>query len=195
MRTNRASSTRPKRNHDFDRARTHARKEAAARTTPSARTSRARGHASASAPLPLRRRLDARPHLPADRAPRPEDRQTARDGRHGAGLRPGHARAIVFSAWGPNTEWIRNLRAHPALQIQIGRESYIPEQRFLSEDESIAVVDEFRRRHPWRVRLFAAILGWGGLSSDTAVREFVRDRPFVLFRPAPPRDPDPQQPA
>ncbi len=48
--------------------------------------------------------------------------------------------AVVFSAWGPNAEWIRNLRAHPALQIQIGRESYIPEQRFLSEDESVAVV-------------------------------------------------------
>ena len=70
--------------------------------------------------------------------------------------------AVVFSAWGPNTEWMRNLRAHPALQIQIGRESYVPEQRFLSEDESVAVVVEFRRRHPWRTRLFAAILGWGG---------------------------------
>lgn len=96
---------------------------------------------------------------------------------------PGTREAVVFSAWGPNTAWIRNLRTHPALQIQIGRESYVPEQRFLSEDESVAVVDEFRRRHPWRVRLFAAILGWGGLNSDTAVREFVRGRPFVLFRP------------
>ena len=94
--------------------------------------------------------------------------------------------AVVFSAWGPNTEWIRNLRAHPALQIQIGRESYVPEQRFLSDDESVAVVVEFRRRHPWRLRFFAAILGWGDLSSDTAVREFVRSRPFVSFRPAHP---------
>ena len=91
--------------------------------------------------------------------------------------------AVVFSAWGPNTEWMRNLRANPALQVQIGRESYVPEQRFLSEDESVAVVVEFRRRHPWRTRLFAAILGWGGLNSETAVREFVRSRPFVLFRP------------
>jgi len=108
---------------------------------------------------------------------------------------PGTRKAVVISAWGPNTEWIRNLRAHPALQIQIGHESYVPEQRFLSEDESVAVVDEFRRRHPWRVRLFAALLGWGSLSSDTAAREFVRGRPFVLFRPARPRDPEPQQPA
>jgi deazaflavin-dependent oxidoreductase (nitroreductase family) len=92
--------------------------------------------------------------------------------------------AVVFSAWGPNTEWMRNLRAHPALQVQIGRESYVPEQRFLSEDESVAVVLEFRRRHPWRTRLFGAVLGWGGLNSETAVREFVRSRPFVWFRPA-----------
>lgn len=96
---------------------------------------------------------------------------------------PATREAVVCSAWGPNTEWIRNLQAHPALQIQIGRESYVPEQRFLSEDESVAVVVEFRRRHPWRVRLFAAILGWGDLSSETAVREFVRTRPFVSLRP------------
>jgi deazaflavin-dependent oxidoreductase (nitroreductase family) len=97
---------------------------------------------------------------------------------------PDTREAVVFSAWGPNTEWIRNLRAHPALQIQIGREAYVPEHRFLSEDESVAVVREFQRRHPWRTRLFSGILGWGELSSETAVREFVRSRPFVSFRPA-----------
>jgi deazaflavin-dependent oxidoreductase (nitroreductase family) len=91
--------------------------------------------------------------------------------------------AVVCSAWGANTEWIRNLRAHPALQIQIGRESYVPEQRLLSEDERVAVAVAFRRRHPWRLRLFAAILDWGDLSSEAAVREFVRSRPFVSFRP------------
>ena len=96
---------------------------------------------------------------------------------------PDTRETVVCSAWGPNTEWIRNLRAHPALQIQIGRESYVPEQRFLSEDESVAVAAEFRRRHPSRTRLFAAILGWGDLSSETTVREFVRTRPFVSFRP------------
>ena len=99
--------------------------------------------------------------------------------------------AVVFSAWGPNTEWIRNLRARPALRIQIGHESYSPEQRFLSEDESVAVAVEFRRRHPWRIRLFAAILGWGDLGSEAAVRDFVRNRPFVSFRPAQPAPPTP----
>jgi len=92
--------------------------------------------------------------------------------------------AVVCSAWGPNTEWIRNLRVQPALRIQIGRQSYIPEQHFLSEDEAVAVGLEFRRSHPWRLRLFATVLGWGDLSSDGAVQELVRSRPFVSFRPA-----------
>lgn len=97
---------------------------------------------------------------------------------------PDTREAVVCSAWGPNTEWVRNLRAHPALEIQIGRESYVPEQRFLSEDESVAVTRQFQRRHAWRVRLFATILGWGDLSSETSVRDFVRARPFVSFQPA-----------
>jgi deazaflavin-dependent oxidoreductase (nitroreductase family) len=98
---------------------------------------------------------------------------------------PENREAVVFSAWGPNTEWIRNLRAHPALEIQIGRERYLPQQHFLSEDEAVAVCTEFRWRHPLRLRLFATILDWGDLGSEAALREFVQRRPFVAFRPAP----------
>jgi hypothetical protein len=85
---------------------------------------------------------------------------------------------------GPNTEWLRNLRAHPALEIQIGRERYRPEQRFLTEDEAVAAGIEFREHHPWRLRLFARILGWGPLDTEAEVRNLVRGRPFVGFRPA-----------
>lgn len=92
--------------------------------------------------------------------------------------------AVICSAWGRNADWIRNIRVRPALQVQIGRESYRPEQRFLSEDESFAVVVEFRRQHPRRLRLITRILGWDDLRSDRAARDFVRSRPFVSFRPA-----------
>ena len=96
---------------------------------------------------------------------------------------PDTQETVVCSAWGPNTEWIRNLRAHPALRIEIGHEAFVPEQRFLSEDEAVTAAIEFRDRHPWRLRLFAAILGWGDLDSEKAMRDFVRERPFVSFRP------------
>jgi len=78
---------------------------------------------------------------------------------------------------------VRNLRARPALQIQIGRECYVPEQRFLSDHEAVVAAIGFRNRHPARLRLFAAILGWGDLRNEAAMREFVRGRPFVSFCP------------
>jgi deazaflavin-dependent oxidoreductase (nitroreductase family) len=90
--------------------------------------------------------------------------------------------AVICSAWGQNTDWIRNIQARPALQVQIGRESFSPEQRFLTEDESVAVVAGFRRRHPWRLRLITSIFGWD-LSTDAAVNDFVHSRPFVAFHP------------
>ena len=94
--------------------------------------------------------------------------------------------AVIFSAWGQDADWIRNIRARPALQVQIGRESFTPQQRFLSEDESLAVVAGFLRRHPWRTRLATRIMGWEDLRSDTAARDFVSARPFIAFRPADP---------
>ena len=92
--------------------------------------------------------------------------------------------AVVCSAWGPDTEWMRNLRAHPAVRIQIGRETFVPSQRFLAEDEAVAVATRFRDQHPGRLRLFAAILGWGDLGSESAMRDFVGSRPFIAFAPA-----------
>jgi deazaflavin-dependent oxidoreductase (nitroreductase family) len=97
--------------------------------------------------------------------------------------------AVICSAWGQDTDWIRNIRARPALRVQIGRESFTPEQRFLSEEESFAVMAGFRDRHPHRTRLAAWIFGWGDLQSDTAVRDWVSARPFVSFRPAAPSPP------
>jgi deazaflavin-dependent oxidoreductase (nitroreductase family) len=92
--------------------------------------------------------------------------------------------AVICSAWGKDTDWIRNIRARPALQVQIGRESFTPQQRFLPEGESLAVLAEFQRRHPHRSRLIASILGWGDLHSDAGARDFVSIRPFVSLRPA-----------
>jgi len=92
--------------------------------------------------------------------------------------------AVICSAWGPDADWIRNLRARSASEVRIGRDSFIPEHRFLTDDEALAVALDFRRRHAWRLRLMATILGWGKLNSDSALGQFVHERPFVALRPA-----------
>ena len=96
---------------------------------------------------------------------------------------PRSQEAVICSAWGKDADWIRNIQAHPALKVQIGRESFTPDQRFLSADESAAVLAEFQRRHPSRSRLLASVLGWGDLRSGSVARDFVSTRPFVSLWP------------
>jgi deazaflavin-dependent oxidoreductase (nitroreductase family) len=90
---------------------------------------------------------------------------------------------LICSAWGKNADWIRNLHAGPAREVCIGRGRFVPDHRFLSNDEGVAVVIAFRQRHPYRMRLMGTILGWGDLSSGDAVRDFVTTHPFVALRP------------
>jgi deazaflavin-dependent oxidoreductase (nitroreductase family) len=91
---------------------------------------------------------------------------------------------VICSAWGQDAQWIRNLRAAPATEIRIGRDRFVATQRFLADDEAVAAAHSFRQRHPYRLRLIGTILGWADLSSDHAMRRFVRTHPFVAFRPA-----------
>jgi deazaflavin-dependent oxidoreductase (nitroreductase family) len=91
--------------------------------------------------------------------------------------------AVIAAAWGPDTDWYRNLKVHPATEVTLGRLSFAPQQRILAEDEAFQVALKFRRAHPHRLRLISRILGWGDLRNDNKLREFVGDRPFIAFRP------------
>ncbi len=92
--------------------------------------------------------------------------------------------AVICSAWGAGADWVRNLRAHPALEVRIGSDSFVPEHRFLTDDEAVEVAIDFRTCHPWRLRLLGTVLGWGNLHSDGALRHFVHEHSFVSLRPA-----------
>jgi hypothetical protein len=92
--------------------------------------------------------------------------------------------AVICAAWGSATDWYRNVRAQPATKVQLSGQTFVPKQRFLTEEEAFDVAVAFRRDHPHRLRLVGRILGWADLRDDAAVREFVRAHPFVAFRPA-----------
>ena len=97
---------------------------------------------------------------------------------------PHTSEVVICSAWGPDADWLRNLHAGPARELRIARDRFVPEHRFLSEDEAVSVGIAFRRHHPHRLRLLSAVLGWGDLHGDAAIRKFVRGHPFVALRPA-----------
>lgn len=96
----------------------------------------------------------------------------------------GSGEVVICSAWGPDADWVHNLRAAPALEVRVGRDRYPPAHRFLTEDEAVAVGVAFRHEHPRRLRLLSTTLGWGDLTRDAALRDFVRSHPFVALGPA-----------
>lgn len=91
--------------------------------------------------------------------------------------------ATICSGWGPDADWVRNLRAGPAARVDSGRDSFVPMHRFLSDEEAVAVVWQFRMQHPRRARFIAFVLGWD-VGTDEAIARFVAARPFVELRPA-----------
>jgi deazaflavin-dependent oxidoreductase (nitroreductase family) len=99
----------------------------------------------------------------------------------------------ICSVWGPNTDWVRNLRAGQALRVQVGRREFVPDHRFLNPDEAYTVAVDFQRRHPWRLRLLRRVLGLDDLRSEAAMRRFIRTRPFVALRPGTPAPSSPQE--
>jgi deazaflavin-dependent oxidoreductase (nitroreductase family) len=107
---------------------------------------------------------------------------------------PHTGEVVICSAWGPDAEWLRNLHAGRARDLHIGRDRFVPEHRFLSEDEAVSVGIAFRRHHPRRLRILSAVLGWGDLRRDAALREFVRGHPFVALRPARAMRTEPREP-
>ena len=68
--------------------------------------------------------------------------------------------AVVCAARGPDADWVRDLRAGPAANVQLGRQSFTPTHRFLTDDGAFDVAVQFRRAHPHRLRLLSTMLGW-----------------------------------
>jgi hypothetical protein len=94
--------------------------------------------------------------------------------------------AVVCSAWGPDTEWTRNLRAHPALEIQVGRERYVPEQRFLSADDAVVEGSPVKRSDAELGRVCRELSG--ELGGPGRVCDSTRSRSCLMIR----EFPDPQ---
>ena len=91
--------------------------------------------------------------------------------------------SVVLSAWRGEADWYRNIEATPALEVRIGGQRYVPEQRFLSPAENHAVLADYRRRHPLAFRIFARAFGYPLGGTEARRREFASSLRLVAFRP------------
>jgi len=100
---------------------------------------------------------------------------------------PDNEESVVVSAYGTRADWYRNLKAQPALKVRTGRMSYVPEQRFLTPEQSREAVVRFSHRHPWEMKLVPRVLpAIGGAvppDADLDPVDMLASLPMVAFRP------------
>lgn len=71
-----------------------------------------------------------------------------------------HGRISVVSAWGDRSDWLRNVRSHSEVEIQIGRQRTAATARLLAEEAGEAVLRSYAERHPAAARGLARLLGY-----------------------------------
>ena len=101
---------------------------------------------------------------------------------------PASGTAVVMAGFGRQSDWYRNLRRRPALEVAVGRRVFRPAQRELPEQEAVSVLGDYERRNRWMAPVVRAVLsrlvGWPYDGSDAARRRLVAERPLLAFWPA-----------
>lgn len=95
--------------------------------------------------------------------------------------------AVVMSGWGRRSNWLRNVTAGGAVEVQVGRERFAPEVRVLDPDEAAAVFADYERRNRVAAPIVRAVLsrlaGFRYDGSAEGRRRVVETLPLVGFRP------------
>lgn len=89
----------------------------------------------------------------------------------------------VVSGYGDASDWLRNLHAAPAVSIEVGRRRFVPEQRFLDEEERHELLAGYQREHPRAARqLGRRLIGATFDATGASIDALARRLPAVAFR-------------
>lgn len=90
---------------------------------------------------------------------------------------------IVMAGYGAQSDWYRNIQAHPAIEVQVGFQQYPPQQRLLSAVETLAVLEEYERPHPLIFRQGMHLLGYAYDGTPARLRALSHALQGVAFCP------------
>jgi deazaflavin-dependent oxidoreductase (nitroreductase family) len=90
---------------------------------------------------------------------------------------------LAVSIYGEQADWYQNIRAHPALEVQTGRDRFVPLQRLLPPEEAQAVMAAFWRRYPRGVRLGLRLLGFQYDDTEASRQAILSSLRVASFRP------------
>lgn len=91
---------------------------------------------------------------------------------------------VVASGWGTRSDWYRNLQAHPAVEVRIGRRRFQAVARPVSDPASIADFLELRlARHPHMIGRILQAEGLPARPSREQLLEYAAGRGMVILEP------------
>src|SRR5690348_16419167 len=73
---------------------------------------------------------------------------------------PSTQECIVMSGYGTQSDWYRNIQVYPAIEVQVGRQRYKPQQRWLEAQETQARLEAYQRDHPLPFRELMHFMGY-----------------------------------
>jgi deazaflavin-dependent oxidoreductase (nitroreductase family) len=97
---------------------------------------------------------------------------------------PSTQECIVMSGYGAQSDWYRNIQIRPAVEVQVGRQHYAPQQRILTPEETLAILREYQRVHPRLFRGFMRFLGYPYDGTDDGLRALSHALRGVALRPS-----------
>ncbi len=96
---------------------------------------------------------------------------------------PSTQECIVMSGYGTQSDWYRNIQAQPAIAVQVGRQRYTPQQRMLLAEETLHVLEEYQRHHPWGFRELMHLVGYAYDGTPAGLRALSQVLRGVAWRP------------
>jgi deazaflavin-dependent oxidoreductase (nitroreductase family) len=94
---------------------------------------------------------------------------------------------IVVAGYGRTSDWYRNIRATPALEVQVGGRRFTPTQRFLPAAEVYKELESYSDRHSRLAHriypVFARMIGLNYVGSEAERSTLTTELPMVALRP------------
>lgn len=89
--------------------------------------------------------------------------------------RPGHL--TVVSGYGTGAQWYRNILADPNVRVWAGRLRAVPAVAApMPAEQALALIDDYRRRHPYATRALGRVLGIADLAGTAPLPRDLPDR-------------------
>ena len=96
---------------------------------------------------------------------------------------PATGEFIVGSGYGKTSDWYRNIRSTPTLQIHVGGRRFTPTQRFLTPAEVYKEFEDYESRHPRVARTLAGMIGLEYDGSEGQRRTLASEFPMIALSP------------